>query len=127
MKVPDKAARFYGFCALAVAAISPTALLAQERASTGQTYHLMQLTVQKNEVPPKSFAEKTGKIRSCNEARDLADELNADVKRNRFVRASSLPSMLQDALKDLPAGHATKVFSNDPELMRVLVLCNRDV
>jgi hypothetical protein len=28
-------------------------------------------------------------------------------------------------LKKLRAGQATKVFSNDPKVMRVLVLCNR--
>lgn len=125
MKTLDKAACFVGVCALAAAAIAPASLSAQERSSPVPAYHLMQLTVQTDEVAPKDFAEKTSNIGSCEDARELAVELGADVKRNRFVRASSLPPMLQNSLKELRAGQATKVFSNDPKVMRVLVLCHR--
>jgi hypothetical protein len=116
-----------GMCAaIAAAAIAPTALSAQVeiRRSPVPSYHLIQLSVGAEQIAPEEFKAKTGEIKSCVDAKNLAKTLGADMKRNRFVRSTTLPENLRDEVKKLPIGHATEVFSNDSSTMRVLVLCN---
>lgn len=112
--------------ALALCALVPGAVSAQaERSSSVQTFHLMQLSVNAADVPTEDFQTRTEAIRSCGDAMDLGEDLGADMTRNRFVRASQLPDALRTILEELPAGHATPVFSNEGNVLRVLVLCNR--
>lgn len=116
----------FGVFAATAAAIFATAASAQqERMSPRPNYNLVQLTVKSAEVAPGEFKARTAAVRSCDQAVKLAEELGAQVTRNPYVRADQMPSQLNDILKDLPTGHATPVFSNDPGIMRVLVLCNR--
>ena len=84
----------------------------------------MQLAVEADKVELDQFKAGAEAIRSCDDALKLAQSLSADIKRNRFVRASNLPGELQDILKDLPTGHATPLFGTDGNA-RVLVICNR--
>ncbi|GMN02956.1 hypothetical protein [Erythrobacter sp. MTPC3] len=112
--------------AVLVTAMASAPISAQnERSSPVPRYHLMQLSVSAASTSPAEFETKTAAVQSCRDAIDLAKSLDADVKRNRFVRASSLPGELQEILADLPTGHATPVFSADGKAMRVLVLCYR--
>jgi len=116
-----------GAFAFVVAALAPTTLLAQtERSSSVPRYHLMQLSVQSEDLTAEEFKAKIEAIQSCGEVRELAKSLGADTKRNRFVRASALPTDLQNQLADLSVGQATPVFSADGTVMRVLVLCGRN-
>ena len=97
----------------------------EARSSTNPSYHLKQLSVATAEIPLEEFKAKTEAIRSCLDANKLAKELDADVKTDRFVPSWDLSDDLRDALRDVPTGHATEVFSNDPSVMRVLVICHR--
>ena len=111
--------------------LAPTSVaLAQAGAPGTQTsnvpaYHLMQLEVKTKDVSVETFETKTAAINDCSEVKAVAKELGGKMVRNRFVRASQMPSDLRAILKELPAGKATPVFSTDPAAARVLVLCNR--
>ena len=119
--------RLVAASAVMAATLAPALASAQdERSSPVPRYHLMQLSVDTAATTPEEFKAKSEAIRTCGEAKDLAKSLDAGIKRNRFVRASSLPADLQDVLLELPAGHATPVFSDDDGVMRVLVLCGRN-
>ena len=85
----------------------------------------MQLSVKADKVEAERFAAKAGTIRSCDDAKNLGKSLDAKINRNRLVRASALPSDLQSALRELPTGQATQVFSADGQVLRVLVICAR--
>ncbi len=112
--------------ALMAAALVPVTVSAQsERMSLVPRYHLMQISVKTADIAIEDFKAKTQAIRSCRDAKNLAKELDGDIKRNRFKRSSALPDDLQDTLRDLPTGHATGVYSADDQVMRVMVLCNR--
>ena len=107
------------------AILAPISVSAQnERQSSVPRYHLMQLAVSADDVSSEDFQERTETIRSCRDARNLAEELGASVQRNRFISASALPETLRDNLKELPAGRATEI-STDGQMLRVIVLCNR--
>ena len=97
----------------------------EARSSAKPSYHLKQLSVATAEIPLEEFKAKTEAIRSCLDANKLAKELDADVKTDRFVPSWDLSDDLRDALRDVPTGHSTEVFSNDPSVMRVLVICHR--
>ena len=97
----------------------------EARSSANPSYHLKQLSVATAGIPLEEFKAKTETIRSCLDANKLAKELDADVKTDRFVPSWDLSDDLRDALRDVPTGHATEVFSNDPSVMRVLVICHR--
>lgn len=97
----------------------------EARSSAVPSYHLKQLSVETAEISLDEFKAKTEAIRSCLDANKLAKELDADVKTDRFVPSWDLSDDLRDALRDVPTGHATEVFSNDPSVMRVLVICHR--
>ncbi|QZD87443.1 hypothetical protein [Qipengyuania psychrotolerans] len=97
----------------------------EARSSANPSYHLKQLSVATAGIPLEEFKTKTEAIRSCLDANKLAKELDADVKTDRFVPSWDLSDDLRDALRDVPTGHATEVFSNDPSVMRVLVICHR--
>lgn len=114
-------------CSLVAAGLAPALVGAQTdvRSSNVPGYHLVQLEVAKSVVSLEAFEASTGAIASCEDAGDVARELDAAFTRNRFVRASQLPDALQEILAELPAGKATPVFSNDGETLRVLVLCAR--
>ncbi|RGP40168.1 hypothetical protein BPTFM16_00446 [Altererythrobacter insulae] len=112
--------------ALAAVSVIPIAAVAQEGRGSGQTnYHLMQLTVKSDQVSLEDFSAQAKKIRSCNDAKQAAKTMDADIKRDRFVMPHQLPSDLKAELEETPTGHATKVFSADPTLMRVIVICHR--
>ena len=115
-----------GVSLLAAVAFVPATLSAQSgvRSSTVPSYHLMQVSVEAGDIALDEFKAKAKAIRSCGEAGELAKALDADVKRDRFVRATDMPVSLQDELRELPTGHATKVFG-DSQTLRVLVICNR--
>lgn len=124
--------KMIGLGAIAATTILPAALAAQQhnpgsgvRTSPVPRYNLMQLTVQSENISVEEFKTKTQAIRSCYEAKKLAGELDAQTARNRFVTSSQLPNPVQEILRDLPNGHATPVFSADPSIMRVLVICSR--
>ena len=118
--------RLVAACVLAATAIAPTAASAQiVRSSSVPSYHLLQLTVASDAISAEDFEARTKTIRSCNDATAVARELGADVTRNRFVRATQMPEALQDVLEQVETGHASPIFSADPEVMRVLVICNR--
>lgn len=95
------------------------------RLSSVPMYHLMQLEVQTEQVSVKEFKDKTQAIRDCSEVTPLAKELGAKTVRNRNVRSSALPKLVQDLLSDLETGRATVPFGTTPETARVLILCNR--
>ena len=108
------------------AAALPFGLSAQSaQLSSSPNYHLLQLTVETGKVARGAFETKTEAIRSCGDALQLARELDADVKRDRFIMDHQMPASLRNALRELPTGQATSVFSTDPSLMRVIVLCAR--
>lgn len=112
------------FASAAVIATGSNVALAQnERSSTENAYHLMELSVPASEVSPKDFKAKTEAIRSCADAASLSEELGAKRKQNRFVRASQLPPALLSQIEQLPTGRATRVYSNGDQVLRVLVLC----
>ena len=112
--------------ALIAATLVPAALSAQmARTSPAPSYHLMQVSVNAEDISPEEFKAKTATIRSCDDAVTLVETLGAEWKRNRFVRANELPQDLRQVLRDLPAGHATPVFGDEAAIMRVLVLCAR--
>lgn len=112
---------------LAVLALGPVALSAQTnvRGSGQQNYHLVQLTVSAKDVALEDFKARTQAISSCSQAKDVAREVGADIKRNRFVMAHQLPAAVKTALEATDTGSATEVFSSDGDTLRVLVLCNR--
>lgn len=122
--------RFLGIAALATAALaSPTSMAhaqtdAGVRSSSVPSYHLVQLSISADEGAIEAFRTDTQSIRSCDDAMDVARTHSADITRNRFVRATRLPSELQDILRDLPTGHATPLFGVDGAV-RALVICNR--
>lgn len=112
--------------AMAMAAI-PAALSAQpgERISSVPAYHLVQVSVARDNISEGEFIERSKSIRSCSQAVELGEEIGARVTRDRFVRAGQLPPYIRDLLAELPVGHATEVYGIDGEPMRVLVLCAR--
>lgn len=90
----------------------------------GETLSLLQLA-----VPYERRAEftlETRKIRSCDQAREIALTLNADVAINESVSSISLPKQLVEILEDIPAGHATAPFGQPGGTIRVFVLCGRN-
>ena len=113
--------------ALAAAALVPAALSAQTniRTSSVPNYHLMQLSISSTDYSLAEFRSATEALRSCAEARDLARSIGADIRRDRFVRGTQLPESLRAEIETLTSGHATRVFSENGETMRVIVLCNR--
>ena len=114
-----------GSLSLAALAV-PTGLSAQLDLQTSPVprYHLVQLAVESETISAEEFASKTEAIRSCRDAKNLAEEIGAEMKRNRFVLSTRLPKDLQAALKDLPAGHATQVYPGAGSTLQVIVLCN---
>ncbi len=121
--------KMIGAWAIAAAVIVPTASSAQfvpGTRSAGQTsYHLVQLSMSSGDAAAQEFASKTQAIESCGDAMDVAQELDADIRRNRFVQASQLPDQIRAMLEELPTGQASEVFGADGETLRVLVICNR--
>lgn len=113
--------------ALALALTAPVSLAAQSdvRSSSVPRYHLVQLSVDADVMETGEFKAKTAEIRSCSDAGNLARAIDADFKRNRYVRASEMPVALQTELAELPVGKATQVFGADGSMMRVLVICAR--
>lgn len=116
---------------LAIALAIPTSL-ANAQAGIGGTqfspvphYHLMQLEVDTSRVSADEFAARTTALRDCREAKSLAKQIGAKVKRHRFKRATTLPRSLQAVLNELEVGRSTQPFSNDPSRARVIVLCGR--
>ena len=115
-----------GIAAALGAMALPASLGAQNaRPSGSDAYSLMQISVAAASTDKAAFIAETDAIRSCREGRQLAQRLDADVRRNRFVPEWELTPALKEELDDLPTGHATRVFTNDPSVMRVLVVCNR--
>jgi len=111
---------------LGAVALVPATISAQTARGSYQTsYHLVQLSVASGAASAEEFAAQAETIRSCKDAKDLAEDLGADIRRNRFVRQSQLPETLRDTLRDLPTGQATDVFTADGSILRVLVICNR--
>ena len=118
--------RFLAVSALAATVLAPAAVSAQsERSSPVESYHLVQLSVNASEVDPEVFKQRTEAIRSCNDATELGEEIGADMTRNRFVRATQLPDALKVIVEELETGRATPVYSNDGQVLGVLVLCHR--
>ena len=112
--------------AVAAATVTPSAAIAQEGRGSKQTnYHLMQLTVKSDQISVEEFSAQTSEIRSCVAARALAKEIDAQIKRDRYVMPHHIPERLKEELSTLPTGHATRVFSADPSVMRVIVICHR--
>lgn len=124
-----KIANLLGTAALTAAAVAPAALSAQYapgvRSSSVATYHMMQLSVSTASIGLEEFKAQTETIRSCGDAKRLAEPLGAEIRRDRFVRATQLPDDLQETLADLQTGHASEVFTADGTVMRVLVICGR--
>lgn len=89
------------------------------------TYALLQISLVPGKVASGAFRTRMEAVRSCPEAVKAAGELGAQVVRNAHVRADELPPRLQAALKDLPVGQATPMFSGSANTLRVLVLCHR--
>lgn len=119
-------ARALATAALAALSLSPVSLSAQTnvRGSGQAHYHLMQLSVSAQDMALEDFEAKTRTISSCADAKGLARELGADIRRNRYVMAHRLPDQVKIALQSTDIGNATQVFSDDDETMRVLVVCN---
>ncbi len=121
--------KMIGAWAIAAAVLVPTALSAQivsgARGSNQTSYHLVQLSVNSGAAAAEQFSSKTQEIGSCQDAMNVAQELDTDIRRNRFVRASQLPDQIRDMLKALPTGQASEVFGADGDTLRVLVICNR--
>lgn len=95
------------------------------RPSATPSFHLMQLSVDYDPENVKAFHSATREIRSCPQARELAKTLSADVTENRSIRLSQLPIDLQDEVKSVETGHATRAFGPSKDKMRVLVVCSR--
>lgn len=129
MTMVYKSSSFVAAVALAAATFFPTTVLGQassgERSSGGANYHLMQLSVGTANNTLDEFKAKTEAIRSCADGRQVAKALQADVKIDRFVPSWNLPNELKSTLSEMSTGRATQVFSNDPSVMRVLVICHR--
>ncbi|QZD92331.1 hypothetical protein K3162_12475 [Qipengyuania xiapuensis] len=115
--------------AAALAASAPGILSAQStigaRSGTGTHFHLMQLSVKSGEVPLQRFREETQTIRDCGDAREVGEALGADIRKNRWVPAWKIPKPVKAVLEEVETGHATGVFSNEPGIMRVIVICHR--
>lgn len=128
MTINSKVTGLSSIFLMALALLIPGQLTAQDgsgRGSQQANYHLMQLSVQTDKVSLEEFDTRTREIRSCRDARDLAKTFGADIKRDRFVMSHQLPEELREELSNTPTGHATKVFSADPSVMRVIVICHR--
>ena len=97
----------------------------QSGSGSGPHYRLVQLSVESSKVSRERFREETRAIRDCGDARDVGEALGADIKKNRWVPAWKIPKRVRTVLKDVKTGHATEVFSNEPGIMRVLVICHR--
>ena len=111
--------------AFSLAAVMPGIASGQTDSGTGRHFHLMQLSVESSEISFERFRQETRAIRDCGEARDVGKSLGADIKRKRRVPAWKIPKRVKAVLKDVETGHATDVFSNEPGIMRVLVICHR--
>ena len=118
-------ARVLGAFALAATVFAPAAVAAQQARSAGiPAYHMVQLEVKASEIDPADFNAQTREIRDCGDAMDVAEAFDAEITRNRFVRATQLPQDVRDVIDATPIGQATPVFSADGETLRVLVVCN---
>ena len=109
--------------AAAMAALVPGMVSGQS--GPNPSYHLMQLSVETSEISLERFRQETQAIRDCGDARKVGEALGADIRKNRFVPSWELPETVKTALEQTETGHATDVFSNDPGIMRVLVICHR--
>ena len=106
---------------IAASAVGQTSM----RKSPVPRYDLLQLSVSSETVDAEEFVARTAEIASCTDARELAEAIGGDVKRDRFVRSSAMPQGLQDMLADLPKGKASPVYSGGEGIMHVMVICNR--
>lgn len=114
--------------AVIAAALAPTSTFAQAEGvwvSTAPVYDLVQLRVKSSQVSVKDFTARTEAIRSCREAVKLGKDLDAAVTRSNLTRSSQLPPQLRPILRDVPAGQATPVLSEDGTVLHVLVVCSR--
>lgn len=101
--------------------------VANERQAGTQSFHLIQLSLEQYDLESaKNFKAMTESIRSCDDARSVAQTFPAKMTENRNVRLSILPERLQDIVQALPVGQSTPVFSGQPNApLRVLVVCGR--
>ena len=112
--------------ALLAAVLAPAAAVAQaERSSPVPSYHLVQLSVHASKVAAPQFQAQTQAIESCGDAIELSRTLGAEMTRNRFIRASQMPTSVRTMVEELESGEATPVYTYDGAVLRVLVLCNR--
>lgn len=122
VKSPIKAT---ALVAASFAMAAPGILSGQTGSGSGPHYHLVQLSVESSEISRERFREETRAIRDCGDARDVGEALGADIKKSRWVPAWKIPKRVKAVLKDVETGRATDVFSNEPGIMRVLVICHR--
>lgn len=123
-----KSGNMIGMAALLAAGVAPSIAAAQSASGSTSSiprYHLMQVSVDARETPPAQFKAQTEAIKSCSDAKSVAKSLGADVKRNRFTRASLMGPDLQQRISELKVGEATEVYTDGTGTLRVLVLCGR--
>ncbi|NNC51431.1 MAG: hypothetical protein HKO08_00135 [Erythrobacter sp.] len=111
--------------AASLAMAAPGIVSGQTSSGSGPHYHLVQLSIESSEVSRERFSEETRAIRDCGDARDVGEAIGADIKKNRWVPAWKIPKRVRAVLKDVETGQATEVFSNEPGILRVLVICHR--
>ena len=87
--------------------------------------HLLQLAVPASNDTVKKFRTVTSAIRTCEEARQIGQSLNAEITENESLPFSTLPQQVMELLRDLPTGRATPVFGMPQTKMKVLVICAR--
>ena len=87
--------------------------------------HLLQLAVPASNDTVKKFRTVTSAIRTCEEARQIGQSLNAEITENDSLPFSTLPPKVMELLRDLPTGRATPVFGTPQTTMKVLVICAR--
>jgi len=87
--------------------------------------HLLQLTVPASNDTLGKFRTETSAIRTCEEARQIGQSLNAEITENQSMPLSQLPPQVWELLRDLPTGRATPVFGTPQTTMKVLVICAR--
>jgi len=92
-----------------------------------ENYDLLLLSVDSRKIAYEEFKAKTEAIRSCRDARKLAKSIGGVVQRDRFVPSWDLSMEVREYLSEIPTGRSTQVFGADPSVMRVQVICGRNV
>ncbi len=85
--------------------------------------NLKQLRLSYEEALATEFAAETQKIRSCDDADELALAVGAEVVDRTDVPLSALPDGLAEMLRNTATGHATRPFGSAEAGVRVLVVC----